>query len=104
MKKKELWRKKEYPLLTFQSTQEAMAAEKLFEQESIVCLIVPTPRELSEGCGLSLRIDGQSIPKAMEKINARRMNVAIFLWEKSQRTWKKWTLEESKGYLLTTQE
>ncbi|KAB2954325.1 DUF3343 domain-containing protein [Heliorestis acidaminivorans] len=105
MSKKELWRKKKYPLIIFNSTQEAIAGEKILEENKIDCLIIPTPRELSNGCGLSLRIAHASIPITIRTMKEKAMNGTLFLWEESQGIWKPQAEEESsKGYLSTAPE
>jgi len=43
-------------LMTFISTQHALRAEKTLEKNKIIdFIIVPTPRDISNGCGLSIK-------------------------------------------------
>lgn len=44
----------EYGLITFKSTQFALQGEDIFKEESITFKTIPTPREVSHSCGLSL--------------------------------------------------
>lgn len=44
----------EYGLLTFKSTQFALQGEKVFKKEAIDFKTIPTPRDVSHSCGLSL--------------------------------------------------
>lgn len=43
-----------YGLLTFKSTHFALQAETVFKEEEITFKTIPTPREVSQSCGLSL--------------------------------------------------
>lgn len=88
MPDKELWRQRNYPLITFVSTQEAMAGEELLKDLQIPCLIVPTPRELSEGCGLSLRVFPQDLLRSFNYLIDQGIHVQGFQWEESQSKWK----------------
>ena len=44
----------EYGLITFKSTQFALQGESVFKEEKISFKTIPTPREVSHSCGLSL--------------------------------------------------
>ena len=45
---------KEYYILSFNTTTDAMQAEKLLKDNFHIA-IMPVPREISSGCGLSIR-------------------------------------------------
>lgn len=45
---------KEYYILAFDTTTDAMQAEKLLKEKFHIA-IMPVPREISSGCGLSIR-------------------------------------------------
>ena len=47
-------RPKEYYILAFDTTTDAMQAEKLLKDHFDIA-IMPVPREISSGCGLSIR-------------------------------------------------
>ncbi len=47
----------EYYCLTFDSTHYAIKTEKKIKQHSIKAMMIPTPREISASCGLSLKFD-----------------------------------------------
>ena len=47
-------RPKEYYILAFDTTTDAMQAEKLLKDKFNIA-IMPVPREISSGCGLSIR-------------------------------------------------
>ena len=48
--------KKEYVIYTFHTTTAAMAMEKACEKMQIPGRLIPVPREITAGCGLSFRI------------------------------------------------
>lgn len=48
--------KKEYIILTFQTTTDAMATEKTFMKAGVPGRIIPLPAQISAGCGLSWRL------------------------------------------------
>lgn len=47
-------KRKEFILITFKSTHYTIAAEEIFEAEDMDFKTIPTPREVSHSCGLSL--------------------------------------------------
>jgi hypothetical protein len=48
--------KKEYKVITFSTTSDAMAMEKFCEKNNINGRLIPVPREISAGCGLAWRM------------------------------------------------
>ena len=48
---------RDFLVITFSETSDAMAAEKLFQERQIPGRIIPIPRQLSAGCGLSWRTE-----------------------------------------------
>lgn len=40
-------------LITFHTTQEAMAAERFFKEQGISGRLIPVPRQITAGCGLA---------------------------------------------------
>ena len=48
---------REYLVITFSETTDAMAAERLFAELSFPGRIIPIPRQLSAGCGLAFRTE-----------------------------------------------
>lgn len=48
--------RKQYMVLTFRTTAEAMAMEKKCGQQGIPGRLIPVPREITAGCGLAWRI------------------------------------------------
>ena len=52
-------RPKEYYILAFDTTTDAMQGEKLLKDKFNIA-IMPVPREISSGCGLSIRFQDQA--------------------------------------------
>ncbi len=48
---------REFLVITFSETSDAMAAEKLFQEMQVPGRIIPIPRQLSAGCGLSWKTE-----------------------------------------------
>lgn len=61
MDKKSLLKTENYSLATFQTTHQALHAEKILEDAELPFIVVPTPREVSSGCGLAIRFFGQHL-------------------------------------------
>lgn len=64
-------RKKELKLVvTFHTTAEAMAMEKICRQQAVPGRLIPVPRVLSAGCGLSwcaAVLEKELVTKALEQ-------------------------------------
>lgn len=61
MDKKSLLKSENYYLATFQTTHNALHAEKILEDAGFPFIVVPTPREVSSGCGLAIRFYSQHL-------------------------------------------
>ncbi len=59
---------REFLVITFSETADAMAAEKLFLKEQIPGRIIPIPRQLSAGCGLSWKTELSCRQQAKETL------------------------------------
>lgn len=71
-------------MITFSETADAMAAERLFQKLQVPGRIIPIPRQLSAGCGLSWRTEtGQEerVKKALEGAKIRWQEMQpVSLW------------------------
>jgi len=47
---------KEFYLFTFVSTSNALKAESILKDQSIEFIVIPTLREISSSCGLSIKV------------------------------------------------
>ena len=62
-------RKKEpYRVITFHTTTAAMGMEKFCKEQSIPGRLIPVPREISAGCGLSWRMKPEEYDEYQEQI------------------------------------
>lgn len=66
---------KKYCVITFSSTSHALKAEKIMKENEREFIIIPTLREISSSCGLSLKFK----PENLELFYAELMkkNIAI---------------------------
>ena len=61
--------KKNYMIITFHTTTEAMATEKICNGIGIKGRLIPIPREISAGCGLAWRMSVDEFNAFREKID-----------------------------------
>lgn len=54
-------------IMIFNNTHEAIAGEKLMQDENIKAMVMPTPTYITNSCGISLRFDESSI-EAVDKL------------------------------------
>jgi len=65
-----------YKIIIFQSTHHVLKAEKILEKEGFKFDIIPTPKQFSSDCGMSIRVDVQKsniedITKILEANNLK---------------------------------
>lgn len=58
--------KKDYVVITFHTTAEAMAMEQYCMEYGIKGRLIPVPREISAGCGISWRMTAEDYAAAAE--------------------------------------
>ena len=64
--------KKDALVVTFKTTTQAMAAEKFCQQNGLPGRIIPVPREITAGCGLSWKAapeDQEALETAFTQAN-----------------------------------
>ncbi|PKM84560.1 MAG: hypothetical protein CVU86_06690 [Firmicutes bacterium HGW-Firmicutes-11] len=57
----------EWYVISFVNTHTAISAQKHLK-ESFELIIMPTPRELSQGCGISIRYSAEDHPAVAERL------------------------------------
>lgn len=62
--------KREYMILTFRTTTDAMAMEAQCAEQSIPGRLIPIPREITAGCGLAWRITPEQYTQNKDAIFA----------------------------------
>lgn len=65
----------EYGILTFNSTHHAISGESIFKEYEMAFKTVPTPREITKSCGLSILF----VPDDLEKIRDLHVNDKLFI-------------------------
>ncbi|MDO4182286.1 MAG: DUF3343 domain-containing protein [Coriobacteriia bacterium] len=55
-------------VITFESTHTAMAASKTLASGGIDFWTIPTPREISAGCGIALRFSAETPDEAVGRV------------------------------------
>ena len=65
-------------LLLLQSTRHAIRAERLCEQVSVSCKVVPVPRHVSSQCGMALRIGEPDKAKAEKALAETGIPVEVY--------------------------
>lgn len=59
----------EFYVVSFNSTHQAIRAEKILEEAGIDIVTMPTPRGITASCGLSIRFDFQKIDEVVKLMN-----------------------------------
>jgi len=62
-------------LIAFDSTQQALRAEMLFEYAGIEIDIRPTPKEITAGCALSIEFPDECLPDIMRIIREEHVEI-----------------------------
>lgn len=69
----------EFLIVTFESTNFAMQTESVLKNHEIKNQIIPTPREITLSCGLSIRTPFENYDKIAELIDSSRIkNKSLF--------------------------
>ena len=66
--------KEVYGLITFKSTHFALQAEGILKEDNIIFKTIPTPREVSQSCGLALLFIYDEIDRVKSHIEEGRIN------------------------------
>jgi hypothetical protein len=69
-----------YKILTFESTHRVMQAEQLLRERGLNVTVIPTPKEFSSDCGMSLRVDpeGDLLPLITTLLQGRGIHCQIY--------------------------
>lgn len=82
----ELIKKDKYCLFTFNTTSHALKAEKVLKEAGADFLVVPTLREISSSCGLSVKLSLENMKVYYKKLAEGKVPVeAVFKVEKEGR-------------------
>lgn len=58
-----------FRIITYETTHQAMAAEEILERAGVPFEVIPTPEEVSAGCGLAHRLDQRDLGAALEALD-----------------------------------
>lgn len=62
-------------VVSFDSTHHAIRADKLFKEHNLNVRMMPTPREITASCGLSIRFEEADLEEVEEIINKEDLDV-----------------------------
>jgi len=65
---KHLIRAEEYCIISFVSTHHALASEKILKNSGLSFILIPTPREISTSCGLSVKLSCSDKENALKTL------------------------------------
>lgn len=71
----ELIKRNEYSLFTFATTTQALKAEKVLQNAGMDFVIMPTPREISASCGLSIKVEPEDWEKYADAMMANQVYI-----------------------------
>ena len=61
--------KTEFGIVTFESTHHAIKGESIFKEFQIPSKTIPTPRDITLSCGLSIRFDLTDLERVIDLVN-----------------------------------
>lgn len=79
-------------IISFDSANFAMQTESVLKGEGIALVMMPTPREITLSCGLSIKISVDNLDKIYELVDKNRIKIkALYklLWDGKQKTIEK---------------
>lgn len=53
-------------IISFNSTHQAIKCDKIFGKSAIKYAVLPTPREISQSCGMSIKFEIENIDKVKD--------------------------------------
>ncbi|NLJ78518.1 MAG: DUF3343 domain-containing protein [Tissierellia bacterium] len=76
-------RDREFGVITFKSTHHAMRGESIFKKDNLDFKMIPTPREITYSCGLSIRFALEDISKVSDILEKHGMDIeGIFRYQR----------------------
>lgn len=74
-----------YYILIFESTHKVLKSEKLLLANGVIFDIIPTPKELSSDCGMSIRINPKKADFPKVKMILEIQGIKFVMHEKLQK-------------------
>ncbi len=72
--------KREYLVIWFDTTAQAMAMERFCEKHGLPGRLIPVPREITAGCGLAWRVALEDSPRLKDALPEWREDRGVVLW------------------------
>lgn len=66
---------KEYYLIVFKNTHDAIQGEKVLKEEGLNVIIMPTPTYITKSCGISVRFNTSDVEKVKEIVGQDKMEI-----------------------------
>lgn len=70
----------QFALITFSSTSHALKAEKILKAREAEFLLIPTLREISSSCGLSVKFRRDRLPDFYHELKSHQINMEGIYW------------------------
>lgn len=67
--------KEAFCVAVFNSTNHAIQGEKILKDRNIEIKVIPTPREITASCGLSIRFDKKFLEEVLSCIQSTALNI-----------------------------
>ncbi len=64
-----------YYIIVFNNTHNAIEGEKVLKSEGLSITIMPTPSQITQSCGISIRLKEEDVKHVKEVINDNRIKV-----------------------------
>lgn len=64
----------EYYFITFESTNHALEAEDYLKSNNYSIVVIPTPREVTQSCGLSIKFNSECLDQIKDYIKNGSLN------------------------------
>lgn len=75
----------EFGIITFQSTHHAIKGESILKEIQIPFKTIPTPREITLSCGLSIKFDLTDLDKILKSIEEKELAIkGIYRYTKEE--------------------
>ncbi|HLR36267.1 MAG TPA: DUF3343 domain-containing protein [Tissierellales bacterium] len=69
-------KKEDFGVVTFESTSHAIRGEKSLKEENIKIKTIPTPREITSSCGLSIRFNLEDLNTIENVIESNKLAIS----------------------------
>lgn len=71
-----LYSSKDFGVITFSTTSQALKAEKVLQQKKAEFVMIPTPREVSASCGLSVKVYLDGIEEICSILRREKVDIS----------------------------